>query len=295
MKIASATLRSRSLAAIGSLYSDMRIDRYETARACLAAALIAFISVLRPPPLHAQGMRAPEADALVVRWIEASGGPGVWDAVKRVQYTITTVWYNADGSEQRRRPRFVWIRKFNGGYRVRVERTEAEGKYVQAWDGLRGWATLNGQLLADTARAAREVEYVAGDLHYWVGLPWKLHDPGVRLTFLESEPNAPGRVVHVTFGANVGDHDQDRFWYYFDEAGSPMPREVHYIEGGRPDTSRERVRFDRWGQLGRARFLEHRTIVDANGRPLRSLIVSDLEVNGTIPDALFRAPASPRR
>lgn len=271
------------------IFRFMRI-REHTFRASLGAFL-AIAALFHGAPAGGQSLRDPEANTLIERWIDAAGGPRVWDGVRQLQYTITTVWYNADGSEQRRRPRFVWIKKYDGGYRVRVERTEADGKYVQAWDGNRGWATLNGQLLADTARAAREVEYVAGDLHYWPGLPWKLHDPGVRLTYLASEPNAAGRVVHVTFGANVGDHDHDRFWYYFADASSALPTEVHFIEENRPDTSRERVRFDRWGQLQDARYIEHRTIVDATGRPLRALIVSDVKANGRIADALFRQPA----
>lgn len=224
------------------------------------------------------------AEALITRWIDAAGGPRLWDRIRDIQYTITTVWYDSAGKETRRRPRYVSVKKTDNGFRVRIERTEAEGKYIQIWnDGAR--ALLNGVELPDSARAVREVQYVAGDLTYWIGLPWKLRDPGVNLAF-QLEPDAD--VVHVTFGEGVGEHDGDRFWYYWHDRNSPFPTEVHYIEQGLSDADRRPVALSELRSIGPGKYFSVRTIKSAHGMPVRALVISDVVVNRGIRDSVFR-------
>jgi hypothetical protein len=245
--------------------------------------LMLWASMLIASDASAQS-RDERAEARITRWIDAAGGPRLWDNVRDLQYTVTTAWYDTTGNETRRRPRYVWIRKVENGFRVRVERTEAEGKYIQIWNnGAR--ASLNGVALPDSARAVREVEYVAGDLTYWIGLPWKLRDPGVNLE-LQSEPNAD--VVHVTFGEGVGKHDGDRFWYYWHDRNSPFPTEVHYIEEGFSDADRRRVGLSELRSIGPGKYFSVRTVKSAHGMPVRALIVSDVVVNRGIRDSVFR-------
>ena len=250
-------------------------------KGCVLFALACVATLARP----AVAQRDPRAEVLVTGWIEAAGGASLWDAVRDIRYTITTVWYDSAGAEIRRRPRQVWIRKKNGGFQVRVERTEADGRYVQIWnDGPR--ATLNGIVLPDTARAVREIRVVAADLTYWIGLPWKLRDPGVQLSYAEENGI---RVVHVTFGRGVGSHDGDRYWYYWPDRGSPSPTEVHYVEQGQPDTDRVRVLFREPRRSGPGWYFSRRIIQNAHGRvPMRELITSDVVINRGLADDLFR-------
>lgn len=212
-------------------------------------------------------------------WISAAGGPRVWDAVKTVRYTITTVWYDTTGAEVRRRPRYVTVKKIPGGFRVRIERQEAAGKYVQIWNGAAPWASLNGGQLPDSARAVRETQYVAGDLTYWIGLPWKLRDPGVNLA-------QSGDTVAVTFGSGVGLHPQDRFWYYW-RGESPFPAQVDFIEQGKTEKDRERILFAEWKKVGPAVVAVKRVSLDARGRPRLALLITDVEVNAKIQDSVF--------
>ena len=235
-------------------------------------------------PSSALAQRDTQAEALVSRWIDASGGPRLWDGVRDLRYTITTVWYDTAGKELRRRPREVWIKKTRNAFLVRVERNESEGRYVQIWNGApRG--TLNGQPLPDTARAVREIQFVAGDLTYWIGLPWKLRDPGVNLQYA---PEGETPVVHVTFGDGIGLHDGDQFWYYWGNAASPFPTEVHYLLEGEPATNRQRVAFDDQQRLGPGFYFARRTTKSAHGMPVRALIVTDVIVNRGIADSVFR-------
>ena len=237
-------------------------------------------------PAAAFGQQAdPRAARLVDNWIKAAGGPGIWDRVHTLQYTITTVWYDSTGAEVRRRPRYVRIKKIPGGFRVRVARTEAVGDYVQSLDGTKVWATLNGTLLPDSARAVREVPYVAGDLVYWMGLPWKLKDPGVNLVYVE--PSA----VHVSFEGGVGLHDGDRYWHYWADRQAAFPSHVEYIEQGKNENDRERVIWSEWTRFGPAVYAAQRRLVEvATGRLLRAFLISDVKVNEKLPDSLFRQP-----
>lgn len=230
--------------------------------------------------------RDARAEALVSGWIEAAGGPRIWDSVKDLRYAITTVWYDSTGTEVRRRPRHVWIKKTRDAFTVRVERTEADGRYVQIWNQ-RPSASLNGALLPDTARAVTEVQFVAGDLTYWIGLPWKLRDPGVNLRYFDEE-NVRG--VHVTFGDGVGLHDGDQFWYYWRDTDSPFPTEVHYLLEGRAASERQRVAWSGLQRIGPGRFFSTRTTKNAHGVPVRALIVTDVVVNRGIKDSVFRLP-----
>jgi len=225
------------------------------------------------------------ADQFVDTWIEAAGGLGAWSDVKDLRYTVTTVWFDTTGTETRRRPRFVWAKK--NPHRARIERDEAEGHYVQAHDGLGTvWATLDGNALADTFKAVREVLYVSGDVIYWIGLPYKLRDPGVNLRFVPADSTGYAGVA-VTFGEGIGEHSGDRWFYYFAE-DSPFPIEVHYIEEGRSNVSR--TRWTDFGQAGPITFVGTRTFYDERGVTRKQLIISDVEINPGIPDSLFSPP-----
>lgn len=222
-------------------------------------------------------------DMLVDAWIEAAGGLDAWRQVRDLRYTVTTVWFDSTGVEVRRRPRYVWGKK--RPQRARIERTEPEGHYVQAHDG-RGtiWATLDGTPLPDTTKALREVLYVAGDVMYWIGLPYKLRDPGVNLAYIP--PDSTGQPgVRVTFGEGVGEHSGDRYFYYFEE-GSPFPAEVHYVEEGR--TNVNRTRWSDFQTAGPITFVGTRTYYDERGTTRKQLLISEVVVNPELPDSLFR-------
>lgn len=241
-------------------------------------ALTLLLTLTSMAPARAQDSAARKR---VDAWILAAGGPKVWDSIHDLTYTITTVWYDTSGAEVRRRPRYVTIKKIPGSFRVRVERDESAGHFVQVWDGAGPWASLSTRMLDDTAQTVREVRYVAGDLAYWIGLPWKLSDPGVSLQ------SSGDSMVAVTFGSGVGFHDRDRYWYIWRDARSPFPTEVDYIEQGHPDTDRQRVLFAEWKKEGPVMFAVKRVTLDTSARPLRALVITDIKANKGVKDALF--------
>ena len=102
------------------------------------------------------------------------------------------------------------------------------------------WARYNGEALVPGDKDYDEVLYVAGDVHYWIGLPFKLSDPGVNLH--DRGVDDQGRqVVGVSFGEGVGLHDGDSWQYWF-EKDRTWPVQVAYKEENR--TNWNLLRFE---------------------------------------------------
>ena len=251
------------------------------------------------------------ADSLIGLWIDSLGGMETYESFQSATYTITTVLYDTlSGRVRRTRPRYVWISKGPKGLEVRVERWEEHGFIAQGFDGQEGWATLDGRTLPDTAKDWREVSYVAGDLSYWPGLPYKLRDEGVFLAYrgLTSRPGAefrpnPRRAavsprrngyhdVSVSFGEDVGDH-QDQWHYYF-APGEGFPTEVTYVEEGRESVNR--VIWGETMRLGSLRypFVARRDWITESGKRTKALVISDVVINPEIPESMFQPPTARR-
>lgn len=240
----------------------------------------------RPDTAPASGLSGGTvADSILDAWITAAGGLSAWDSVHSLRYTVTTVWFDSIGEVRRMRPRRVELRKTARGEESRVERPEAEGLYVQAFDGETAWAALNGQPLPADHPAAAESEYVARDVVYWIGLPYKLRDPGV---YHAARPLPDGGYeLAVTFGDSVGAHPGDRYFYYFLDS-DPHPEEVHYIEEGRDESDRNRTRWTGFERSGPITYVVKRTWYGTTGAPTKELRVDDVWVNPPLPDSLFR-------
>jgi hypothetical protein len=159
------------------------------------------------------------ADSLIGSWTELAGGVEAWENVRSARYTINTVLYDSLEAVRWMRPRRVGMRKTRRGEEARIERPEAEGLYVQVFTGDTAWATLNGRPLSLEDPAAAEAEYVARDVVYWFGLPYKLWDPGVNRRARKTDD---GYEVAVSFGSGIGAHPGDRYFYYFNDR-DPFP------------------------------------------------------------------------
>ena len=222
----------------------------------------------------------------IAAWIEAAGGFEAWEHVRNASFTVTTVWFDSTGTETRRRPRFVWIKK--DPERSRIERQEKEGYYVQAHDGATAWATLDGVRLPEDHKATKETLYVSRDVLYWFGLPYKLGDSGVHTTPIP-EDSTGYAGVKVSFGEGVGEHPGDRYFYYFGES-SPFPVEVHYIEQGYTHEDVNRTRWRDFQAAGPITFVGTREWYDEEGVRTKQLLISDVKINPGVPDSMFVPP-----
>lgn len=271
------------------------------------AALTAVLAVLPAGNMIAQEAADEVADSLIGLWIDSVGGMRTFEALRTAQFTVTTFLYDSASNRLKRaRPRYVWLAKGAFGEATRVERWEGNDFIVQGFNGQDpAWAVMNGQWLTEPAKDAREALYVARDLFYWIGLPFKLRDPGVYLTYLgmRERPGQPwagerdlprrardGRyhAVGVSFGVGVGEH-QDVFTYYF-APGSGFPFEVTYVEEGRENINRLL-----WGPTARASalafpYVTRRDFITASGKLTKALVIENVTVNESVPFERFERP-----
>jgi hypothetical protein len=269
-----------------------------------AAILVPLLLAVSAGNLLAQD---PVADSLIGAWIDAVGGMSTYERFTSASFTVTTTLYDTlTGRVKRSRPRYAHIQKTPRGEATRVERWEGDRFIQQGFDG-RGpaWAALAGILLPDTAKDATEALYVARDLFYWLGLPFKLRDPGVYVRYLGlvTRPGAAGEGEHgspslaadgryhgvgVSFGEGVGEH-QDTWTYYF-APGHPFPHEVTYVEEGKTNVNRLL-----WGPTERGGEIRYPSVVrrdwiTASGKRTKALVISDVTINDDVPIERFERP-----
>jgi hypothetical protein len=226
------------------------------------------------------------AVSLVDSWIDALGGMRPYWNLETARFTLTTEIYDPEsGRLKRTRPRYVTIRRGEAGEWARIERWEGNDFIQQGFNGSEAWALMNGLLLPDSAKDRREVEYVSGDVNYWIALPFKLKDPGVFISY-GGEDTEGRHDVQVTFGEGVGDH-QDVWHYYFMD-GQTWPVEVTYQEPTSRAPSRtvweDITTVDGYTHVGR------RVHLDADGRVWKVIRRHDVEINPTVPTEHFSLP-----
>jgi len=231
--------------------------------------------------------RAATPEELVSTWVEALGGLEAYWPLKTARYTITTEIYDTESGRLRRtRPRYVTIAKTDLGDLVRIERWEGNDFIAHGWDGETVWARYNGEELAPGDKDYDEVLYVAGDVHYWIGLPFKLNDPGVNLH--DRGIDDQGRqVVGVSFGEGVGLHDGDTWQYWFVE-GRTWPVQLAYKEENR--TNWNYLRFEDVRTVDGYTFVGRRVHYNEAGAITKVLYAHDFEFNPELDMALFSPP-----
>jgi hypothetical protein len=177
---------------------------------------------------------APAADAvaaaLVDRLDAALGGRGAWEATRFLTWSFFG------------RRRHVWD-KATGDIRVEAVGRDDGVPYVVLMNlhTGRGRAWRGGQEVTDPAELAAwldrgEAAWINDS--YWMFMPYKLRDPGVRLRYLGAATMADGRaaeVVELTF-EGVGRTPENKYrvyvatetnlveqWEYFERAGDAEP------------------------------------------------------------------------
>ena len=264
----------------------------------LAIGAVAMILVMaawaapaRPPDAAPRGNPATQggddtARALVDGWIEALGGMETYWRLRSASYTLTTEIRDPESGRLRRaRPRYVTIARLETGEAARIERWEGNDFIQHGFDGVTEWAVMNGETLGPGDKDYDEARYVSGDVHYWIGLPFKLKDPGVQLHY-DGLDGRGRHLVRVTFGEGVCDHNDT--WFYTFEEGRAMPVSIGYREEGRENISRtyrEDIR-----EVDGYVFAGRRVHVNAEGRVWKVLVTSDFVLNPEVDPAMFRGP-----
>lgn len=226
------------------------------------------------------------AEQLVDEWIESLGGMETYWKLRSASYTLTTeMWDPGSGRLRRTRPRYVTIARLETGEAARIERWEGNDFIQHGFDGVREWAVMNGETLGPGDKDYDEARYVSGDVFYWIGLPFKLKDPGVFLHY-DGEDDEGRHLVRVTFGDGVGDHNDT--WHYTFEEGRAMPVSIGYREEGRPSISR--TYWEDVQEVDGYIFTGRRVHVNADGKIWKVLVTTDFVLNPEVDPAVFSQP-----
>ena len=259
-----------------------------------AAAILTTAAVAAPawpPDAGPRGNPATQtgdetAEALVDGWIEALGGMDTYGRLRSASYTLTTeIWDPGSGRLRRTRPRYVTIARLETGEAARIERWEGNDFIRHGFDGVAEWAVMNGETLGPGDKDYDEARYVSGDVFYWIGLPFKLKDPGVLLHY-DGTDDEGRHLVRVTFGEGVGEHNDT--WYYTFEEDRAMPVSIGYREEGRENASR--TYWEDIREVDGYVFTGRRVHVNAEGRIWKVLVTSDFVLNPEVDPAIFRGP-----
>jgi hypothetical protein len=173
------------------------------------------------------------ADKLAEKMITLMGGT---ESFAKFRYLRFDFVVKKDHNEVARHSH-LWDR-WSGRYRVQG-RTRDGQIYVILYEDInrqQGEVWVNDSL-ADGNRKSELLEYGYGRFindSYWLLMPWKIKDPGVRLSFegriTDSSSGVTYDILHVFFDS-VGLTPKDRYWAFFNTTNGLM-EQWKYVLGG---------------------------------------------------------------
>jgi hypothetical protein len=197
-------------------------------RLAIAAALVALPMLAAPSPLAAE--HVPEAVSLAHRTMAAMGGEDKWEGTRLLRFDFTSLREGKPGALYQH-----WWDRHTGAYRLEGVDNEGVGyRVLFDLDDRTGRAWKGGRELEGEQRARLlEMAYARfiNDT-YWLLMPWKWLDPGVRLGH-EGRKTVDGKeyeVVTLAFGDGVGLTSNDRYWGYVEPGTGRMERWAYLLQ-----------------------------------------------------------------
>ena len=213
-----------------------------------------------PPPANIDRESEPIVNALT----DAMGGQKAWDNLPCFRFDFVAV---KDGKELARSSH--WWDKWHS--RCRVEMKDKDGKKLTVIFGLadkKGTAFVDGIAETDPAKLAADIEegYArwVNDT-YWVMMPFKLHDAGVRIRYSRPERTLQAKydVLEVTFMPGVGLTSDDHYWLYVNRTTHLIDKWEFVLTGQKPPPSGST--WEAWTNVGPVKLSLERRI---HGKPV---------------------------
>jgi hypothetical protein len=213
--------------------------------------------------------------------MQALGGRERWDALGGLRWTFQS----ATGDTLRPGRTHAWDRR---GDRHRVEGKNRQGQpfvMMHRMDATGGAAWMNGVAIEgdSLAKLVKRATSLWINDTYWMLMPYKLRDPGVRLRY-DGEAR-DGDAVYDRLALsfeNVGDTPGDRYWVHVNRANHRVEKWEYVLQGSAPPP--ELWTWEGWEEHGGLWF----PTVHRNGN--RAIYTRDVEVVTEFPAALFSAP-----
>ena len=242
----------------------------------LAAAMLSSLLVAEASPGAAQADE--KSAALARKTIEAMGGEEAWDATRFVRFTFagarTHHW-----DKHRGRHRLEGKTREGEAYLVLLDLNSKEGK---AW--------MEGEELTGD-EAAEWLERAYGvwiNDTYWLAMPFKLFDPGVRLRYEGTEEieGTAYEKVKMTFD-DVGLTPKDTYWVYFNPKTGLVDRWAYHLQDWPAARRATAWDWSGWQAFGEIKLAPGRTMVGAEDRELP---LDGIAVFESLPDSVFESP-----
>ncbi len=257
-----------------------------------AAACLALLAVVMGTAGTASGQDA-RAQALLDKVIAAHGGMQAWDGLTDVTFTLSRIVLGPQGEEIAAAKSLYYLKRHG---RARVDSITGKGVQVEGFDGEKPWVTVNGKP-ETSEEALRRAHFQAVNWWYWMGVPFKLKDPGVILTHkgTGSFRGRPVEVLEATFQPGIG-RTSDRYTYSIDpETGHVLFVEFQLQPGVWPGIGGPAPLRSVWLDYKRVGpFMMHTRRIFYRDAELNTrafvLLFGDFQVNSGLPDRLFRAP-----
>jgi hypothetical protein len=239
-------------------------------RVLLAAAVLVLPAVV-PGPAPADsppeaapsgeppaGQADPRAAAIVRQLTDAMGGQETWNRLPYLRFDFVVEKNGKEAARYRH-----WWDKKDG--RCRVEWSDDRGRAVAAVFDLstrQGKCFTDGIMDTDSSTVAAAVEkgYArwVNDT-YWLTMPFKLRDPGTRLTYAragKSRSGDPCDLLELTFAPGVGLTPKDHYWIYVSRATHLVDQWEYVLQDQKPPP--QLALWEAWTAVGPVRLAETR-------------------------------------
>ena len=197
----------------------------------LACAPLLLAAVLAAPAQSSPAAPA-AAGAVAKRLADSMGGRAAWDALPGLAFDFVL---KSDGKETFRRSH-LWDKRKS---RHRLEMTSPDGKRVVvvhsvlAKDDPDAKVLVDGKDAAEEERAAwiEKAYAVWVNDTYWLAMPWKLEDAGVRLELAgeEKSGSAAYDVLALSFDSGTGLTSGDRYRVLVERGGAGLVARWEYV------------------------------------------------------------------
>lgn len=233
---------------------------------------LAALAALGAGPLAAAG-----PEQVAERVLDAMGGQKAWDDTRFLHFTFAG-------------RRGHWWDRYTGRHRVEGKTQEGQAYVVlENINTKEGTAYLDGRK-QEGEKAAELLKLAYGTWvndTYWLLMPYKLRDPGVRLT-LDGEETIDGETydkLALSFD-HVGLTPGDRYWAYVNRKTGLMDRWAFHLEDMKPEDPPSRWAWQGWQRYGGILLAPHRVQIGGD----RKLELGEISV-APIADSAFDSPA----
>ena len=236
-----------------------------------------------PEPSGA-GAGAERPEAWVDRLWARLGGKDAYDRIRGLRFTFEV----EQGDHIYTSRTWLWDRERN---RVRMDAGEGDGQITIQIDLAtgRGVALVGGVRAEDPAEEEESVDYARDRFwsadSFWLLLPWKLRDPGVRLELLDDYEveGRPHKVIEMTFEPGTGVTSGDRFHLFLDAESAELTRFAFHLQSMREDQEMSIFDWDEWVEVAGVRFSTERRM----RVPPQRVLIRGLEALDVIDESLF--------